>query len=908
MLTYYRFLMLPGLRYEVKLPFEGRAESQKCFRDVFMFFLGLVSLVFLCFCGKIAEAALPYETVGNGGYSLGNITVANDGCLWATSGDRLVRYNPINNAWSATPSVGFSINYGPIVEGNNIWVAYMNYATGDVAKIARWNGSSWWVLSAPTTVSRFPAGWVAMAVNSTGVMLAGYRSDNKDNLLTAFYKFSQGTWWDVRVREGFSDENCFVDVAASPTGNDFIINARERVECDGPDNFYFHQWKYSASTNTWTDLGEYRKDKPWAYPLVSTPSGLYTATFCDSANSDYISIGSSSIDFGDNGNNIHLGQYYLAGTGLENNKMYVVVGYKCFTWSSYAWRLYSFKLDSNLVEYLGDLPDQPQGVAIDISGNIWFTWNGSLHKILPLSAVPSPNGMTGQLVIKPLVYGVTPTTNMSLEINWGQGFYELGLISNATPTLSTVPQSTSCTIRLKRSWNWVSQKGTTIVTTQATTNTYTIPCIYLNPSVTATTGVKLWSQTRGYVWINLTWPGMVNASGYKIHIFDGNTYRTKNLGNVTSWDSRTAKIFPYPGDLPENNSISTDLFRWDGSGLDFEDTAVRLYRSTLSTSYDSDPKFYFRVTAYNQWMETNFNASSAIKVLTMPNATDSQQPTGSCNAASREGLKKTYDPNIKVSVSASDSGSGIWKVELSNDGVSYTEKYAAAKNADGGTSVSSYSNTFDWTVPLGAGTKVVYVRITDAVGNQKVVTDTVALAEDMLPPSVTLKINGGAESTTSPDVTLTLSVQDNASTTSQMQMRFSNDGNIWSPWEPFQQTKSWNITNASYGGTSSAGIKKVYAQVCDQAQNIALAVAEIGYNPTPPTGTVSIVGGTSGTWNGKPALFTKSDSPVLNLNYSGASQVRFDPGTGVWGDWESYATQKTVYLVKSKVPVACVCR
>ncbi|WP_153060776.1 hypothetical protein [Moorella stamsii] len=283
----------------------------------------------------------------------------------------------------------------------------------------------------------------------------------------------------------------------------------------------------------------------------------------------------------------------------------------------------------------------------------------------------------------------------------------------------------------------------------------------------------------------------------------------------------------------------------------------------------------------------------------MPNATDTQQPTGAATAVSKEGLEKTYDQNIKVSISASDSGSGIWKVELSNDGVSYTEKYTATKNADGGTGISSYSNTFDWTVPLGADTKVVYVRITDAVGNQKVLTDTIALAEDMLPPSVALTINGGAESTTSGTVTLTLSVQDNASTTSQMQMRFSNDGNLWSPWEPFAQTKAWDITASAYGGNTSPGIKKVYAQICDQAQNVALAAAEIGYNPNPPVGAVTIVGGSSGTWNGKPALFTFSDAPTLNLNFPGATYVRFDPGTGIWGDWESYDAEKTVYLVKS---------
>lgn len=518
-----------------------------------------------------------------------------------------------------------------------------------------------------------------------------------------------------------------------------------------------------------------------------------------------------------------------------------------------------------------------------------------------------------------------------------------------------------------------------------------------------------------------------------LYIFDGNTYRTKDLGNATSWDSRAAKIFPHPGDLPENNTVSTDPFRWDGSGLDFEDTAVRLYRSTVGTSYDSDPKFYFRVTAYNQWMETDFNASSAIKVVTMPNATDSQQPSGSCSVTSKEGLKKTFDPNVKVSFSAGDALSGVRRFGLSNNqttwtwfpffraefadneeefllddrcthavmsesGVSYLRvtdtggpsaswhgvrraynaenivpgqqyylkiRYRTGNLTQGSVAVWSHwrdasgnsiapsdyvlsasaswtektfvqtapsgaaqkhfiigfhqtnsgayidvdwiefgpgdgSRVLDWTVTVGAGTKTVYLRVEDCVGNAATFADDIALAEDMLPPSVTLSVNGGAESTTSATVTLTLTVQDNASTASQMQMRFSNDGNLWSPWEPFQQTKSWDITNASYGGTSSAGIKKVYAQVCDQAQNVALAVAEIGYNPTPPTGTVSIVGGTSGTWNGRPALFTNSDSPTLSLSYSGASQVRFDPGTGVWGDWEAYAAQKVVYLVKSQ--------
>jgi len=424
----------------------------------------------------------------------------------------------------------------------------------------------------------------------------------------------------------------------------------------------------------------------------------------------------------------------------------------------------------------------------------------------------------------------------------------------------------------------------------------TVPPTPQAPS--GTTSRVTWSQTVGRSKVVLTWPGVQGATGYKVWVFDGYQYRAFDVGATTTWDSSQARIYPDPNWLASqaDNSIGADPFNHAGGGFDLQDDPNILYCKTVGTTYDDRHNYWFRISAYNESGESPYGNAY---MPTLPNATDNQQPTGSINAVSREGLEKTYDTRIKVTVNVGDSLSGICRVELSNDGVSYTIKYEAPLNPDNGTGVANYANTFDWDVPLGAGTKVVYARITDAVGNQKVVTDTIALAEDMLPPSLTLTINGGAESTTSAIVTLTLSVQDNASTTSQMQMRFSNDGNLWSPWEPFAQTKMWDITASAYGGNTNPGIKKVYAQVCDQAQNVTLAVAEIGYNPNPPTGTVTIVGGSSGTWNGNAALFTSSDAPTLSLGFSGATYVRFDPGTGIWGDWEAYTSTKNVYLVKS---------
>ncbi|WP_307403358.1 ligand-binding sensor domain-containing protein [Desulfofundulus luciae] len=512
------------------------------------------------------------------------------------------------------------------------------------------------------------------------------------------------------------------------------------------------------------------------------------------------------------------------------------------------------------------------------------------------SLVPSPNGPTGKLVIDSRYLGFAPVHLKLQQSTDGVNFSDCFTVSNGSKYIFT-PTKTSYYFRFKWYWPYITSGHKTNYSNVVGP----VQAIVGSPTLNiSSTGIAAWDAVRGRSKVVLSWSPLTNATNYRLYIFDGNQYRSKDLGNVNSWDSSIAKVFPYPGDLPENNSISADIFRWDGSGLDLEDDPRRLYRSTQGTSYDNSTNYWFRIVATNQWMETDLWATSAVKTPTLPNATDTEKPAGSVSVVSREGLEKTYDTRIKIIVNASDGLSGVRRVELSNDGVSYTQKYEAPLNPDNGTGVANYSSTFDWDLPLGAGTKVVYVRITDAVGNQKVVTDTIALAEDMLPPSISLLINDGATSTTTKDVTLTISASDNASTASQMQMAFSNNGSLWSPWEPYQQTKTWDITNSSYGGTSGAGVKKVYVRIYDQAQNIGLASAEIAYNPNPPVASgVTFTGGVSGTYSGQPAIFVKGDMPILNVTATGAAKMRYDNGIGVWSDWEPYVSSKQIVLAKS---------
>jgi parallel beta-helix repeat protein len=88
---------------------------------------------------------------------------------------------------------------------------------------------------------------------------------------------------------------------------------------------------------------------------------------------------------------------------------------------------------------------------------------------------------------------------------------------------------------------------------------------------------------------------------------------------------------------------------------------------------------------------------------------------------------------------------------------------------------------------------------------------------DKTPPTGSLTINDGAATTSSTRVTLKIQANDPLSGVAEM--RFSNDGRTWSDWEGFQSTRSWDLTR--FGGSSSSGLKTVYAQVRDRAGNVS---------------------------------------------------------------------------------------
>jgi len=116
------------------------------------------------------------------------------------------------------------------------------------------------------------------------------------------------------------------------------------------------------------------------------------------------------------------------------------------------------------------------------------------------------------------------------------------------------------------------------------------------------------------------------------------------------------------------------------------------------------------------------------------------------------------------------------------------------------------------------GEQPIYIWLEDGVGNKDHNNrSSGVLHYDGTPPTGSISINNDVVSTDSVMVTLNLRASDTGGS-GLSQMKFSNDGTIWSPWEDFSTTKSnWDLS--AYGGNTNPGEKTVYAQFKDRAGN-----------------------------------------------------------------------------------------
>ncbi len=150
--------------------------------------------------------------------------------------------------------------------------------------------------------------------------------------------------------------------------------------------------------------------------------------------------------------------------------------------------------------------------------------------------------------------------------------------------------------------------------------------------------------------------------------------------------------------------------------------------------------------------------------------------------------------------------------------------------------------------------------------------DVFVRGEPLAPTPPMLVINGGAEYTTSADVTLSIDPG------SYAELRFKDEGGTYTDWETAVFTKAWTLPVGD-------GLKRIYVQGRNGGDLSVEDYAEITLDTNAPTGlSISINDGDGSTI---------SRTVTLHLSASGASQMRFRNETSGWSDWRAISSSSS---------------
>jgi hypothetical protein len=189
---------------------------------------------------------------------------------------------------------------------------------------------------------------------------------------------------------------------------------------------------------------------------------------------------------------------------------------------------------------------------------------------------------------------------------------------------------------------------------------------------------------------------------------------------------------------------------------------------------------------------------------------DTSPPSLDGNPSGTLGTNGWYISSVEFTISASDSLSGLKKIEYRVDNGSWV--------------------VYDQPFSVSDGQHQIEYKAIDKAGNQT--SSTMAFKIDTVAPmALNIEINGGASSTNSTSVTLTLSANDDTSGVGEMQ--FSLDDSNWTDWEAYSTSKSFTLP-------SGDGEKTVYFRVRDKAGNLSSAISATIILETPKLPTPSL--------------------------------------------------------------------
>ncbi|HJP87802.1 MAG TPA: Ig-like domain-containing protein [Candidatus Limnocylindrales bacterium] len=213
-------------------------------------------------------------------------------------------------------------------------------------------------------------------------------------------------------------------------------------------------------------------------------------------------------------------------------------------------------------------------------------------------------------------------------------------------------------------------------------------------------------------------------------------------------------------------------------------------------------------TVYVRWRDPYGNTSAT--------ATDSILldffgPIGQVSIAS--GAGSVTSTSVNVAVPATDAGSSVSQVSLSNNGSAWT--------------TVAYAPSVAWSLASGDGEKTVHVKWKDARGHwSDESTDTIVL--DTTAPAGSALISGGATYAGSTVVTVAVAATDAISGLSQVAL--SNDGTTWTT-RAYGANQAWTLA-------AGDGVKTVHVKWKDVAGNwSAVSSDTITLDTVAPTAT-----------------------------------------------------------------------
>jgi hypothetical protein len=174
---------------------------------------------------------------------------------------------------------------------------------------------------------------------------------------------------------------------------------------------------------------------------------------------------------------------------------------------------------------------------------------------------------------------------------------------------------------------------------------------------------------------------------------------------------------------------------------------------------------------------------------------------------------------------------------------------------------------YSWVLDPPDGPRTVFGEFRNASGGHLKTSDTIVL--DTQCPAVEFDIAGGATVVASSTVTLSMTGS------SVTKMRFRNSGGTWTNWEPYAETKQWNLAPGD-------GWRVVLAEFSDLAGNVCGNSRGITVDTTPPAVT-------SFTINNH-ATHTRLRSVTLGMDVSGATRMRFSNSSSSAFAWQDYSS------------------